>query len=103
MTQLTARSRLLEWLESGRQVGKRFTLVRDAETFWGAVAVQKVGARYVAFFWAATGPRVRMEEAHRQVKEDFERAEDSLAFLAERTGQSVDDMTPLKGARLFQT
>lgn len=40
--------RVLDLVERGKQIGSSFTFVKDDESFWVTLALQKIGAEYLA-------------------------------------------------------
>ncbi|MCE9671791.1 hypothetical protein LY474_28680 [Myxococcus stipitatus] len=99
---MSVEERVVKWLKDGRQVGKRYSFVRDGETFWGALAIQRVDDAYTAVFWEVAESVMWMEEEHRRERASFDTVAGALAFLEGRTGRAVDDLAPLKGARVFK-
>jgi hypothetical protein len=90
------------WLDAGKQIGKIFSYEQDKETCWSAVGIQKWAGEYKIYV-------SDIKELHMSMAEEYlleevvttTRFEEIPQLLASKTIIKLEELTPLKGQRVF--
>jgi hypothetical protein len=88
-------------IEKGKQVGRRWSFVRDGKRVWSSVAVQKVGERFRVFVDEILDENIPSETFEVDLLKSFDSLEEAERFLLSKTGLRLEDLGPLKGQKIF--
>ena len=94
---------VIRWIESGKQVGKVFYYDKDGEAYSQSVAIQKWNHFYVVYFFEISEKNMACFEDFDdgKVLQRFENLFDAITFCEGLTHVRIEELTPLKGHRLF--
>jgi archaellum component FlaF (FlaF/FlaG flagellin family) len=99
---MDALTRVIEWIEAGKQVGKRFQLEEDGNRYWVSVGVQKWQGSYKIYF-------DKIEESHMYDYDHYDTEEvtkveyvgDIQAILSSKYSVNLTELVPQKGQKVF--
>lgn len=95
-------SKAYQWLEAGKQIGKRFTRTKDNKPYHVSVAIQKCNGVYKLYF-------DEIEESFIAAHEDYLSEEITdvhyfgqlTALVYQNTGIRISELMPLRGQKIF--
>lgn len=98
-------STAIRWIEAGKQIGKSFYYEKDGQTYSQSVAIQKWNRFYVVYFFEILEENMaRFEDFEDdEVLQRFENLLDAITFYEGLTHIRIEELTPLKGQRIFNT
>jgi len=91
----------LRKIESGRQVGKKFSFVKNGETYWAAVALQKHDEKYKVYFYDIMEKDMAAENYWTEYKLLFSTLDEALLFISSNINVDTNDLRPLTGSKIF--
>lgn len=93
----------MRWIEAGKQVGKSFYYDKGGQTYSQSVAIQKWNNLYIVYFFEILEQNMaRLEDFEDdEVLQRFENLMDAVTFFESLTHIKLEELTPLKGQRIF--
>ena len=93
--------RVEEWIQRGKQVGKSFAFVRDGESVWSSVAIQKWRGAYKVYIDEIRESQMASENYDKEVLVTFSTLREAASFVAENSKTEFVKLRPCKGQTLF--
>ncbi len=90
-----------EKIESGIQVGKRFSFIANNEICWSSVGLQKWKGKYKVYIDEILESKMASEEYQREELLEFEHISEAISYIERNTKIKFYDLTPCKGQRIF--
>ncbi len=95
------KEKIIEWIEDGKQLGKRFSFKVKEEIIWSSVGIQKINDKYVVYIDEIEEKNIFFENYLRDEIKKFDRLVDALDFIEKETRISIDNLNPCKGQKIF--
>ncbi|WP_400192663.1 hypothetical protein [Hymenobacter sp. B81] len=93
--------RVRSWVEAGKQIGKTFCYERNGQRCWLSVGIQRWEGIYKLYLSEISEANIVAEEFLRDETIPYASFEELLIGYAEQTDIPMEELTPLKGQKLF--
>jgi hypothetical protein len=93
--------RQVAWIESGKQVGKTFSFVRNGITYWSSVGIQKHDGVFKVYIDVIAESQMTAENYERDELSEFANAQVAVDYVLAETSLAVEHLTPCKGSKIF--
>ncbi|RFP65611.1 hypothetical protein D0N36_07900 [Hymenobacter lapidiphilus] len=95
-------SRVKNWLETGKQVGKTCSLIENEKTYWVSVAVQKWQGEYKLYVDKTEETRMgNFEDYETEQTAKTKHFEEIQQLLNGMCSVGLHELTPQKGQKIF--
>ncbi len=88
-------------IESGKQVGKSILSESNSKKIWLSIGVQKHQGYYIVSIDQIFEHNMASEIFEKEIKCKFLNLQEALEFISKNTDVSADDLSTLKGQRIF--
>jgi hypothetical protein len=95
------KEKIMQWIESGKQLGKVFSFKIDGNTIWISVGIQKWQDLYKVSVDEIEESCMASENYLRNEIKKFDNLLDALNFIDNNTQIKSDDLEPCKGQKIF--
>jgi hypothetical protein len=95
-------TKVREWLESGKQVGKSASFGEEDDAYWLSIGIQKWEGEYKLYFFRANEARMRdldYYDAEGTIR--VTHFEELSGLVSALSPFKLSDLTPLKGQKIF--
>lgn len=90
------------WLEAGKQIGKKISFEKDAETYWLSIAVQKHRGVYKLYLEEiAESQMAAHEDYDTEVVITTNNLQEIPTLMASIITIKLEELAPLKGQKIF--
>jgi hypothetical protein len=88
-------------IENGKQLGKSILSESNSKKIWLSVGIQKWHGYYMVSIDQIFEHNMASEVFEKEIKCKFLNLLEALEFISKNTGVSTDDLSTLKGQRIF--
>lgn len=93
--------KLIQWIESGKQLGNIFSFKINGKTIWSSVGIQKWQGIYKVYVDEIEEENMVAEEYLREEIKKFTNLSEAIKFIEQNTQANLSDMQICKGQRVF--
>lgn len=93
--------KIIQWIESGKQLGKVFSFECNGKTIWSSVGIQKWNDIYKVYVDEIEEEKMSDEEYRRNEIQRFVNISDAISYIDSKTKMNLMDLRPCKGQKIF--
>ena len=93
--------RIIQLIESGKQLGEVFSFIRDGHTIWSSIGIQKWQGIYKVYVDEIEEESMDAENYIRDENKKLNNLSDALKYINENTQINSSDIQPCKGQKVF--
>jgi len=88
-------------IDNGKQLGSRFSFMKNKKTIWSSVGIQKYNENYMVFIDEIDEHNIIAEIYSREEIKEFISLREALDYIEYSTALTFDKLLPCKGQRIF--
>jgi len=90
-----------KWISEGRQLGIRFSFIRNGNLYWSSIGIQKWGGLLKVYVDEILESEMDAENYSREELLEFSNVDNALKFISENTIVNIENLKPCKGQKIF--
>ena len=88
-------------LESGQQLGVRFSTLVENETIWTCIGIQKFEKKFQLYICVINDSNIIQELFEKEILTNFNSLDETLNYTKVNFLIGIEDINPLKGQKIF--
>jgi hypothetical protein len=88
-------------IESGRQIGVRYQLMREGKEYWVGAGIQRYKDKYKVCHYEIFEDDIESEAYIIDKMQSYENLQEAISYLKKIKGLDFELFTPFKGEKLF--
>lgn len=93
--------KLIQWIDSNKQVGKTFYFYKEGKKVWSSVGIQKWDGRFLLYVDEIFESDMAADHFSREELLYFTTAVEAINFAQSNTQVEIEQLAPCKGQKVF--